>query len=644
MRRQLRFNLLFFISLAIVITLIIISFILFEHKLTLWIDLYTVKFSSSNMMWMLAIFLIAALALDIVLPIPSSVIAVVSATAFGFWIGAGIIWLGLMLSCCAGYLIGTASADFLFRRFTNKSDIIKAQSLAYKIGPGTLVALRGIPVLAETSVIAAGMVRYHFPLFLLICGLSNAGLAMAYGYIGARAGVTNSFLLVVVGCVAVPGGAWLLNWSAHQLKHWLSAPKVNNVAVNNINASFKLSHDYPVLFENKVFDCENPVLRDVLNRTAGVERKDIQKVFVCLDSGLNKANPRLHKQICDYFLYHQRKLNLVSMPLIIPGGEHAKKQMQIETLYQHMMDSQLDRHSCVLIIGGGAVLDAVGFACTTFHRGVKFVRMPSTVLAQNDAGVGVKNGINYLKIKNLIGTFSTPVAVINDASLLKSLSIRDKRAGLAEAVKVAAIRDSTFFAWMEEQVVSLACFEEEASQYAIARCAQLHLQQITQAGDPFESGSARPLDYGHWCAHKLEALAEYQIRHGEAVAIGMVLDARYAVNIGMLDGAEANRLVVLLEGLGFTLWHEKLALLSELGQPLVFSGLEEFRQHLGGELSVTLLRNVGTGEEVHEMDEQRLLEALNWLRHRAETNNEMGSLIPTELTNVSSKKMVKGAF
>lgn len=644
MRKQFRFNLVFYSSLVIVITLIIASFISFDHKVNLWIDLYMVKISSSNMMWVLGAFLIATLAFDVVLPIPSSVIAVVSATTFGFWIGAGIIWLGLMLSCCGGYFIGAASGGFLFRRFTNKSDVIKAQSLAYKIGPGTLVALRGVPVLAETSVIAAGMVRYHFPSFLLVCSLSNAGLAMAYGYIGAQAGVTNSFLLVLVGCVAVPGCAWLLNRAVHKFKLWLGVSVAINEPINKINASFKLSHSYPVLFENNVFDCESSVLCDVLNTTPNSGKKNLQKVFVCLDSGVNKANPSLHQQICDYFLYHQNKLNLVSKPLVITGGEHAKKQSQVETLYQHMMDNKLDRHSCVLIIGGGAVLDAVGFACTTFHRGVKFVRMPSTVLAQNDAGVGVKNGFNYLDTKNLIGTFSTPVAVINDAYLLKSLSIRDRRAGLAEAVKVAAIRDSVLFAWMEEQVVPLACFDEDASEYAIARCAQLHLQQITQAGDPFESGNARPLDYGHWCAHKLEALAEYQIRHGEAVAIGMALDARYAVNIGMLNESEANRLIALLEGLGFILWHEKLAMLSELGQPLVFSGLEEFRQHLGGKLSITLLRDIGIGEEVHEIDEKKLLEALNWLRHRTETKKGASSLIQTELTNSSLSTTAKGVF
>jgi 3-dehydroquinate synthase len=262
------------------------------------------------------------------------------------------------------------------------------------------------------------------------------------------------------------------------------------------------------------------------------------------------------------------------------------------------------------------------------------LRMPSTVLAQNDAGVGVKNGFNFSDTKNLIGTFAPPVAVLNDASLLKSLSARDRRAGLAEAVKVAAIRDKSFFAWMEAQAGPLSLFDEQASQYAIARCAQLHLGQITRAGDPFETGSARPLDYGHWSAHKLEAMAGYSIRHGEAVAIGMALDARYAVIVGMLNESQAKRLVKLLEKLGFTLWHEALDTRNEHNHPSVFAGLEEFRQHLGGALCVTLLSEIGIGKEVNVMDEKALLDALDWLKQRAKgverSQPEMPCITATE--------------
>ncbi|TDI80954.1 MAG: 3-dehydroquinate synthase, partial [Betaproteobacteria bacterium] len=150
-------------------------------------------------------------------------------------------------------------------------------------------------------------------------------------------------------------------------------------------------------------------------------------------------------------------------------------------------------------------------------------------------------------------------------------------------------------------------------------CAELHLAQITQAGDPFESSSTRPLDYGHWSAHKLEALDKYKIRHGEAVAIGMALDAKYAVEVGLLAEGEAYRLINLLKNLGFVLWHPVLEQLDEQGQPLVLSGLEEFRQHLGGELRITLMTQIGTAKNVNYMELQALSGALKWLKKTVNT-------------------------
>jgi len=199
--------------------------------------------------------------------------------------------------------------------------------------------------------------------------------------------------------------------------------------------------------------------------------------------------------------------------------------------------------------------------------------------------------------------------------LLTNLSTRDKRAGLAEAVKVAAIRSEQFFVWLEAHADALAKFEPQASQYAIVRCAELHLKQISQAGDPFEFGSARPLDYGHWAAHKLEALANYSIRHGEAVAIGMALDAYYAAEVGLLPNEQALRLARLLETLGFQLWHPALSNSMADGTPEVFAGLEEFRQHLGGELCITLLESMGVGREVNHIDSASLLTALQKFHH-----------------------------
>src|SRR5207244_199078 len=192
-------------------------------------------------------------------------------------------------------------------------------------------------------------------------------------------------------------------------------------------------------------------------------------------------------------------VQLVCPPLIIEGGERTKNSdIHVSELHSHIERFHIDRHSYVIGVGGGALLDMVGLAAATAHRGVRHVRIPTTTLSQADSGVGVKNGINAFGKKNFIGTFAPPFAVINDFQLLASLSPRDKRAGYVEAVKVALIRDREFFEEIENNLAALVNFEPAAMQRVIYRCAELHLDHIASAGDPFESGPARPLDFGHW--------------------------------------------------------------------------------------------------------------------------------------------------
>jgi 3-dehydroquinate synthase len=252
------------------------------------------------------------------------------------------------------------------------------------------------------------------------------------------------------------------------------------------------------------------------------------------------------------------------------------------------------------------------------------VRVPTTTLAQADSGVGVKNAINAFGKKNFIGAFAPPFAVINDFQLLASLPARDKRAGYVEAVKVALIRDADFFVALEGLAERLRTFEPAAMRFVIRRCAELHVEHIATSGDPFEFGSARPLDFGHWMAHKLEQLSEYKLRHGEAVALGMVLDALYSRRKGLLAVASAERVLALLEALGFDLFANELLHRDAAGRLLVLDGLEEFREHLGGVLTVTLLAEIGRGLEVHEMDAAMVAESIEELaaRHQARTTPE----------------------
>ncbi|MDH3715651.1 MAG: 3-dehydroquinate synthase [Gammaproteobacteria bacterium] len=379
---------------------------------------------------------------------------------------------------------------------------------------------------------------------------------------------------------------------------------------------FSVPYEYPVYFTEQLFDAENTVLRDALTRMEPDKR---HRCVIFVDEGVSSARASLVTRIEDYARNHSDRIDLATAPVIIPGGEKIKSDLHfVEQLQQTLFDHHIDRHSFVIAIGGGAVLDAVGLVAATSHRGIRHIRVPTTVLAQNDSGVGVKNGVNLFGAKNYIGTFTPPFAVINDLDFIFDLDPRDRVAGMAEAVKVALIRDAEFFAWIEQHADDLATHEHAAMATMIRRCAELHMHQIANGGDPFESGSARPLDYGHWSAHKLESLTRYHLRHGEAVAIGIALDARYSVLSDRLAAGQEERICFLLEHLGFKLWHSVLENRDDNGRYQVLSGLQDFREHLGGELTITLLNRIGIGVEVHEMHEGLVAEAIGWLKSRTE--------------------------
>jgi 3-dehydroquinate synthase len=340
-------------------------------------------------------------------------------------------------------------------------------------------------------------------------------------------------------------------------------------------------------------------------------------VMAVIDQGFEAAWPEVRGWLHDYFHHHPDQLALVTEPLAIVGGEAVKNDPAlIDRLHAALHRHHVDRHSYVLIVGGGGVQDAVGYAAATAHRGIRTVRMPTTVLSQNDSGVGVKNGINAFGAKNFVGTFVPPNAVINDFRFLERLPARERVAGMAEAVKVALIRDAGFFGWLEDHAHALAAGDAEALAILIRRCAELHLRHIGTGGDPFERGSARPLDFGHWAAHKMEAMTAHELRHGEAVAIGVLLDSRYSVEAGLLDEPALARIERLLGTLGLPRWHAALDARTPGGRLAVLTGLDDFREHLGGDLTITLLRGVGEALEVHEVSEPLVARAVAWLRQR----------------------------
>jgi len=377
---------------------------------------------------------------------------------------------------------------------------------------------------------------------------------------------------------------------------------------------FAVHYDYPVHFTEHLFARANPVFVQSIARREPAKR---HRIVVFVDANVAASWPALVHDIAAYAEAHAESLELVGRPEVVAGGEHVKNDPALVTsLQRRLVELNVDRHAFVVGIGGGAFLDMIGFVAATTHRGVRHVRVPTTVLGQNDSGVGVKNGVNAFGMKNLLGAFAPPFAVLNDAAFLRTLHPRDKIAGIAEAVKVSLIRDGLFFEWLEGNAEALRECAPAAMARMIRRCAELHMRQIAHGGDPFETGSARPLDYGHWSAHKLESLTAHELRHGEAVAIGLALDARYSVQIGMLPAAAEERVYRLLKKLGFYLWHPAMDTRDEQGRPVILRGIEEFREHLGGELTITLLRDIGRGEEVHAMDNTEILHAMAWLRRK----------------------------
>lgn len=377
--------------------------------------------------------------------------------------------------------------------------------------------------------------------------------------------------------------------------------------MSHLKQSFSVKFEYNVYFTSSLFDTSNNTLSDFFKS----RRSDaLKKIYFVIDQGVADAHPELATNIKTFFA-RQTDVQLIDEILVVPGGEASKNDTSLFDQIVAAVDlHKIDRHSYIAAIGGGAVLDLVGYAAAVSHRGIKHIRIPTTVLSQNDSGIGVKNGINYKRKKNFLGTFAPPLAVFNDEDFLATLTDRDYRSGISEAIKVALIKDAEFFYWLEDHAVQLAARDAESMNYLIKHCAKLHMDHIA-GDDPFETGSARPLDFGHWAAHKLEQLSDFRVLHGEAVAMGIALDSVYSFLAGMLSEEKALRILNVLTGLHFNI-SDPIIHIKDVESPIL-KGLAEFQEHLGGLLTITLLTDLGTGQEVHEMDHQLLIAASDYV-------------------------------
>jgi 3-dehydroquinate synthase len=388
----------------------------------------------------------------------------------------------------------------------------------------------------------------------------------------------------------------------------MSDPFGQSAQQNRYDIEFAVPMTHRLRFTVDCFGEDFQVVAELFERSGA----NPARAQVWIDEGLCKWDPLLKSRIASRLNHRDSGVELVAPIEQLPGGEAVKNDPAI---VHHLLESfnrdNLDRRSYVLVIGGGAILDTVGYAASIAHRGIRLIRVPTTTLAQADSGVGVKNAVNWFNKKNWKGTFATPWAVVNDERLLEGLSDRDFRCGFSEAVKVALLKSPEFFGFLSGAAETIAGREQPQTSRALRESVLLHLWHITRGGDPFELQQARPLDFGHWSAHKLEAITHYRLRHGEAVAIGVAVDSVYShLQLG-LPRAVADATLKTLLGLQLPIWD------SALNESVIFDGLEEFRQHLGGELTITLLKQVGQPVDVHSIDRGAMREAMSYVAENA---------------------------
>lgn len=285
----------------------------------------------------------------------------------------------------------------------------------------------------------------------------------------------------------------------------------------------------------------------------------------------------------------------------IPDGEEYKTSATLNLVYDHLIAAGLDRHSFIVALGGGVVGDLAGFAAATFLRGIPFVQVPTTLLAQVDSSVGGKTGIDHPLGKNLIGAFYQPHLVLSDVTTLQTLSDRHYRAGLAEVVKYGAVLDAELFALLEANVDALLLRETCVLEQVIARCCEIKAWVVEQ--DEKESGLRAVLNYGHTLGHAFETLSGYRdLVHGEAVAIGMVQAAQLSQREGYCSEQDVGRITTLLQRLGLP------TTAPEVSPDDLVNALAKDKKNRSGTLQYICNRGIGC-HAMHQFTPAQLAEA-----------------------------------
>ncbi|KFL37007.1 3-dehydroquinate synthase [Arenimonas donghaensis] len=290
---------------------------------------------------------------------------------------------------------------------------------------------------------------------------------------------------------------------------------------------------------------------------------------------------------------------------VLPPGEQEKTLARFGEVMTVLAGMGASRDVTVLALGGGVVGDLAGFAAACWMRGVRFVQLPTTLLAMVDSAVGGKTAVDLPEGKNLVGAFHQPAAVLADVATLDTLPERELRAGLAEVVKYGALGDAGFFAWLEDRAEALLAREPEVLAEAIARCCE-HKAGIV-ARDETEQGERMLLNLGHTFGHAIETEQGYGgLLHGEAVAVGMVLAARLSSELGRAPWPDAARLAALLERLGLP-----VAIPAGLGPQALLARMRLDKKAVSGALRLVLWRGIGQAEVVDDVADEAILAVLD---------------------------------
>jgi 3-dehydroquinate synthase len=288
----------------------------------------------------------------------------------------------------------------------------------------------------------------------------------------------------------------------------------------------------------------------------------------------------------------------------IPAGEQEKSLARFGEAMQALAGFGASRDVTVLALGGGVVGDLAGFAAACWMRGVRFVQLPTTLLAMVDSSVGGKTAVDLAQGKNLVGAFHQPAAVLADLETLSTLPARELRAGLAEVVKAAAIADAAFFDWLEAHAEALLAGDEALLEHAIAT--SIAYKAGVVARDEHERGERMLLNFGHTFGHAIETEQGYGgLLHGEAVAVGMVLAATLSTQLGRAPAADGQRLHALLTRLGLP-----TALPAGLAAPALLARMRLDKKALSGVPRLVLWQGIGRAEVVHDVPEAALLRVL----------------------------------